>query len=254
MNLALFHTTLSKLQGEKTMTLPSLNYKWRAIMKLPGITLIFSLFAFLFVFNSILLPAAEETIETLSIRLEAAKKKEGEIEGNVVNKIYDIKKVVENYSTSESELKGLNGLGRIEQLELKAQRYGIERQARKILEKEIMELLDIIKDWENNKKEMAEIKKYLELKQQIFNLENNVKQDKVNMSLTKDSIEYYEVKKEATLKEISALPDVYGNAASWKFLFDANKDVIKDPTKAVPVGTVLIVPNVKTEEEFKGLE
>lgn len=195
------------------------------------------------------------SIEAAAAQIAALEKKENEIEQKVVKKIYEIKASIDSYNNSEKSLKGPTGLGRIEQMELKAERYSIERQARKLFEKEVLELIDLLKTWEEYKNQVVEDKKYLQLKQKIFSLETTVSQEKVTVTLQdKKNIEYYEVKKEATLKEISALPDVYGNQASWKHLYDANKEKIKDPLKPVPAGTVLIVPNIKGATDFEDLE
>ncbi|OGV56734.1 MAG: hypothetical protein A2017_09715 [Lentisphaerae bacterium GWF2_44_16] len=194
-------------------------------------------------------------IEAAAAQIAALEKKENEIEQKVVKKIYEIKASIDSYNNSEKSLKGPTGLGRIEQMELKAERYSIERQARKLFEKEVLELIDLLKIWNEQKNQITEDKKYLELKQKILSLETSVSQEKVTVTLQdKKNIEYYEVKKEATLKEISALPDVYGNPSSWKHLYEANKEKIKDPAKPVPVGTVLIVPNVKSSSDFEDLE
>jgi len=44
--------------------------------------------------------------------------------------------------------------------------------------------------------------------------------------------ETYEVKKGDSLSKIAKR--TYGNASSWKKIFEANKDVIKDPDKIFP--------------------
>jgi nucleoid-associated protein YgaU len=200
-------------------------------------------------------PEANQTVESVSVHISSYQQKSLDIEKKIAGKIREIKEIIEDYNTSERSVKGPTGLGRIEQLELKAERYSIERQARKRIEREINELIDHITTWESYKVQIKEAKKLLELKQKILSLESNViGDDKVKGAVTKQSIEYYEVKKDATLKDISALPDVYGNATSWKLLYDANRDKIKDPTKVVPVGTVLVVPNIKNGSDFEDLQ
>lgn len=196
-----------------------------------------------------------QTIEAISAHITSYQQKSTDLEKKITTKIREIKDIMEDYNTSERSVKGPTGLGRIEQLELKAERYSIERQARKRIEKEVNELIDYINTWESYKVQMKEDRKLLELKQKILALESNTMGDeKVKINTSKQNIEYYEVKKDATLKEISALPDVYGNTTSWKLLYDANRDKIKDPSKAVPAGTVLVVPNIKAGSDFEDLK
>jgi hypothetical protein len=57
-------------------------------------------------------------------------------------------------------------------------------------------------------------------------------------------IRYFTVKREAPLSAISALKEVYGSAGRAKYLFDANKTILKDPTLPVLAGTRLIVPEL----------
>lgn len=57
-------------------------------------------------------------------------------------------------------------------------------------------------------------------------------------------IKYYTVKREARLEKISELDEVYGNPDYWKYLFEANKSKLKDPSLLVLAGTTLIVPEM----------
>lgn len=57
-------------------------------------------------------------------------------------------------------------------------------------------------------------------------------------------IRYYTVKREASLEKISDLKEVYGNPDNWKYLFEANKSKLKDPSLLVLAGTTLIVPEM----------
>lgn len=176
-----------------------------------------------------------------------------ELEKKIVEKLYAMKTTVDNYSNSEKEFRGFNGLGRIEVLQLKADRYAIEREARKILEGQIGEVLELVKQVEDIKAQLREDRKLLSLWQKIKELQTDVKDEKAIIQLNKENIEYYEVKNDATLKQISELPEVYGNSAAWRYLFDANKDKIKDAGDTIKKGTVLVVPNLKVENEFGDL-
>lgn len=56
--------------------------------------------------------------------------------------------------------------------------------------------------------------------------------------------EIYEVKFSADYREISALPEVYGDPEQWKRLYKANKDKFSDQFTKIPAGTLLKVPNI----------
>jgi nucleoid-associated protein YgaU len=188
-------------------------------------------------------------VEAITAKIKNTEEQSDKIEDEIVSKIYEIKDTVDNYSKSEKELKGFNGLGRIEVLQLKAQRYAIEKQARKLIEKEVMGLISMLKKWEKIKTQLKEEKKLLSLQQKIIDLETNVSEEQA-MNLNKENIEYYQVKKAATLKEISALPEVYSDASKWRLLYNANKDKIKNPTEVIKEGVTLIVPDLKTQSQF----
>jgi nucleoid-associated protein YgaU len=51
---------------------------------------------------------------------------------------------------------------------------------------------------------------------------------------------FHIVLKKETLSTISQ--KYYGSAGNWKKIFDANRDIIKDPNKLIP-GTKLIIPD-----------
>ncbi|OGV54738.1 MAG: hypothetical protein A2X49_09705 [Lentisphaerae bacterium GWF2_52_8] len=200
----------------------------------------------------------QDGIDTLTAKIEQDKKKAVESELKMLDKIEGLKKTFEEASRSESSLKGQNGLGRIEQMELKAELYGIEKQARKRLEKEFTDLSLTITEWQNCKKNLAEHRQTLRLQQKILDLETKDSSDQqpgapaVNLDDIKN-YEAYDVKKDATLREISAMPEVYGSADMWEQIYKANKNLIKDPAKPVPAGTKLKIPIISQTPKFDDL-
>ncbi len=58
----------------------------------------------------------------------------------------------------------------------------------------------------------------------------------------KKEVMMYVVKKGDTLQKISS--DVYGTTKKWKKIFDANKDILKDPDK-ISVGQKLVIPDLE---------
>jgi nucleoid-associated protein YgaU len=57
-----------------------------------------------------------------------------------------------------------------------------------------------------------------------------------------ESFEYYQLPKDQTLKEISALPTIYGDPAKWNRLLEANREAVPSPEAALPSGTLLVIP------------
>ena len=66
----------------------------------------------------------------------------------------------------------------------------------------------------------------------------------------------YTVQKDATLRNISALEDVYGDPNLEAILYEANRDIVEDRTSIVPAGTVLKVMRLNKDnvENFDELE
>jgi nucleoid-associated protein YgaU len=56
----------------------------------------------------------------------------------------------------------------------------------------------------------------------------------------REAVEAYEVQPGDSLSKIAK--KVYGNASDWKKIFEANKDLIKDPDKIFP-GQKLKIPS-----------
>jgi hypothetical protein len=63
-----------------------------------------------------------------------------------------------------------------------------------------------------------------------------------------ESFEYYEVHTPSTLREISALPSLYGDPDQWQKLKEANPDAPTEPDQDVPKGTVLVIPRGQVNE------
>lgn len=81
-------------------------------------------------------------------------------------------------------------------------------------------------------------------KEEVAELEKSLLKEGVAPVATKDS-KYYLVKKPMTLKQISALPEVYGNEDYFNTLYKANRNQLKNAWLKVPSGTRLLVPKTK---------
>jgi len=200
-----------------------------------------------------------ESVESLSARVNSEKKSLSDLETEILARTSKIQDMLDNYDKAEKNLTGFNGLGRVEQMELKAELYAGERLARKRIGDEFSSLSSSVRQWESLKKKIREDLRLLALKKQIADLKNGsdgkgpgAQAAPVQHSLT--DIEYYQVKKDADLRTISSYPDVYGTSDLWESLFKANKDKLQDPNKIVPAGTTLVVPqDVKRNPDFSDL-
>jgi len=165
--------------------------------------------------------------------------------------LYKQKAVVEEkmayFKKYRDNLKGSYEMGRIQKLEVRAERYENEKKSREIIEEEIKKLFSLMDSLDELQRKTAEDKKLLALQRQIMDLKD-IDEASLSTPSSIDELFYYEVKSMATFREISALQEVYGDSDSWRYLFEANKDRFKDPMALIPKGTELVVPNIKVVE------
>ncbi len=190
---------------------------------------------------------AEESPQLISKRIINSEREQTKI----FNQMYEQKDIIiekiKKFKNFRANQQGLYGYGRIQKLEALAERYENEKIARKAIEKEVVKLLDTMTRLDILQQKTAEDRRILKLRRQIMDLKDI---DEVNLALPaeEDELLYYELKVPATFQEISGLPEVYGDTDSWRYLFEANKDRFKDPMEVIPVGTELVVPNIKIVE------
>ena len=184
-------------------------------------------------------------------------KLEKEQQNQVIKMVGDMVTIMKDYDASAQNDNGISGLGRIEQLQFKAERYSAERQIRKRLENELSALYDTVREWQNIQERVKEWQRLLDTEKQLQTIRkaaSEVKSPKNVSALDIENIEYFTLKNAATLKEISALPEVYGNENAWRYLYDANRDKIEQPNATLAAGTTLVVPNIKDKGKFVNLE
>ena len=73
---------------------------------------------------------------------------------------------------------------------------------------------------------------------------------KVDDPENQGSFSYYQVKEPATVKQIAASKDVYGDPGMWRVLINANREKIADEKAIIPKGTLLIVPNLMVVRDY----
>ena len=202
----------------------------------------------------------QDSMDAINGRVHATKKAMEELEVQIGERSKRLQEMFNGYNKAERNLTGFNGLGQVEQMELKAELYGGERMARKKLGEEFGALSASIEQWAALKAKQKENLRLLALKVQILELRKD-KDSKESQPTSKEAaaskladIEYYQVKKDADLRTISSYPEVYGTPEFWDYLYKANKDQLLDPDKPVPAGTTLVVPqDVKKLPDFNDI-
>lgn len=172
-------------------------------------------------------------------------------QAKLFNKMYDqkgeIEKKMEFFKNYRSNLQGLYGLGKVEKLEVRAERYENEKTARETIEEEVKKLLAMMETLDVIQRKTAADRKLYSLQAQVMDLKG-IDDDDMGMPGHERELLYYEVQMTSTFKEISTLKEVYGDPDSWRYLYEANKDKFKDPMALIPKGTELVVPNIKVVE------
>ncbi len=197
----------------------------------------------------------------LKAQLKKDKNSENQVRTKLINMINDMVQVMKDYDTSAKSMEGVSGLGRIERLQFKAERYSAERQVRKNIEKEVLALAELTKQWNSWRKKIDEDEKLIVAEEEVIKIAESMArqkaagEEKAAQKVPTDprDLEYYTVKKTGTLKEISALKEVYGNADAWKYIYDANRDKVLTPESVIPEGTTLIIPKIKNNTKFVDL-
>lgn len=190
---------------------------------------------------------AQESTQLISKRIIKSEREQLKIFDEMYKQRDVIKKKIKEFKDFRDNQQGLYGYGRIQRLEALAERYQSEKLARETIENETMKLLNLMTKLDELQKKTAEDKRILELRNQIMDLKG-IDEATLALPAEEDQLFYYELKAPATYKEVSALPEVYNDADSWRYLYEANKDKFKDPLEVIPVGAELVVPNIKVVE------
>jgi len=181
---------------------------------------------------------------------------EKELRDKMIGMVNEMVTVVRDFDASAQSMTGISGLGRVEQLQFKAERNSAERQIRKRLEKDIITLADVVQQWRDMQDRVKEWSRQKKKKKRLVAMKSEVqkesKQNKENYDM--ESMVYYTVKTPGTLKQISALQEVYGNESAWRYLYDANRDKVSHPNAIVAAGVTLIVPSIKNDRKFINLD
>ena len=189
----------------------------------------------------------EESPRLISNRISTSQRDQAKVFNNLYEQKAVILEKMTFFKNYRSNLGGLYGLGKVQKLEVMAERYENEKIARETIEVEISKLFNLMDTLDTLQQKMSGDQKMLTLQRQIMQLKDI---DEINLSLPahEEELLYYELQTTSTFRELSALPDVYGDADSWRYLYEANKDKFKDPLSLIPKGTEIVVPNIRIVE------
>ena len=145
----------------------------------------------------------------------------------------------ENFRVSDIEGQATDTL-------IRAEAFAVERRYRRQLTEGVKELTELLEQWVLLQDLTLARESQLATRLLVLvSLQEAELADQPSDTATDrklESYEYYEVLEPGTLREISALPEVYGDPELWEGLYQANQQQLSDPTTVVAQGTVLVVP------------
>ena len=146
--------------------------------------------------------------------------------------------------------------GRARQLLRRAESYGPEKEMRQTLQKTAQELDRDLFGWTRalQARRHADLRTLDRMAAALQTLaareaKSGTVAESDPVAMDRENIEYFELRQAGSLKEISALPEIYGDASQWRLLYTANPRVARDGDHAVPAGTVLVVPRTRFVEQ-----
>lgn len=154
------------------------------------------------------------------------------------------------------------GVGKAAHMVRKAELYAVEKQLRERLQAQVKVLLQRLDEWQVRRREDQGRKQMAEMQANIAGMAPSPQASEESTGTVQvtdgpkprplASFTYYETKTPANVTDVAALPEVYGDAALWRVLYNANADKIPTgPTQKIAAGTVLIVPNIKIAPDFE---
>ena len=137
---------------------------------------------------------------------------------------------------------------------IRAEAFAVERRYRRQLEEGVKDLTELIERWvllqDLTLARESQLATRLLVLVSLQEAELSAQPSETAPERNLESFEYYEVLKSGTLREISALPDVYGDPELWEGLYHANQEQLPDPATVVAQGTVLVVPYQERSRSF----
>lgn len=138
---------------------------------------------------------------------------------------------------------------------MRAEAFSVERKYRRELQERVRRTTELLEQWAlvhefllaDQSRRLSRMLVLLSLEE----AERAARNGRGDPPTAIETYEYFEVQTAATIREISGLPEVYGDPEQWEALYRANRDQIPDPRQEVAQGTVLVVPHQRTTRAFE---
>lgn len=164
-----------------------------------------------------------------------------------------IESLLERIRTWEDNVQVNTGEGHAANTLMRAEAFAVERKYRRLLEQEVRAAAGLIRQWALVREmELADADRRLSRLMVLVSLQQaEAGADQETSPADLNSFEYYEVPEAATLREISARSQVYGDANLWSALQEANPAAAPDGDTVVAAGTLLVVPHQDAPRSFE---
>jgi hypothetical protein len=96
------------------------------------------------------------------------------IKKQLADKINTLAEMMREFDDASASMNGISGLGRIEQMQFKAERYSAERQVRKQIEKEVINLAGLVQEMQNYDEKIKEWRRLIDQERSIQELKNTL--------------------------------------------------------------------------------
>jgi hypothetical protein len=179
----------------------------------------------------------------------------------ILAEVTRLEELMEEIRQWEHELDLAPDSGYITMRLARAEAFGKERMYRRRLEEQVRAIPRHVREWQGLQelRLVTQIQRVKKARDILSRLETAVAAGPIDGSsaaqnggpLKLEELEYYEVTTPATLRQISALPEVYGDPECWEHLFRANREKVKDALSVVPAGTPLVVPTLERSRDFE---
>lgn len=174
---------------------------------------------------------------------------------SIQNELESLRALFEQIEAWEENLRINQLRGHAGHVMMRAEAFSVERKYRRELQDRVGRTTELLEQWALvHEFLLADQSRRLSRMMVLLTLEDAERSSQTpgkKPAAELETYEYYEVQTAATLREISALPEVYGDPEQWTALYQANRDQIPNPAHVVAQGTVLVVPHQKTTRAFE---
>ena len=156
----------------------------------------------------------------------------GQVSDELLNQSTRVKELIQKGRQDKNSSVVKPSLGAIGRLQSRAKKFEQERHKRKLIEVEVAQLIDQLEilfapPRNSDEKTIGILKDKISLSRKEQRSTPELK------SSPADNFRYHTVTEPATLRQISADPNVYDTSDHWILLFNANRDKIDDASQTV---------------------